>query len=71
MRGFGKGFVYLNGHNLGKYWEIGPTQTIYVPAGWLKKGTNEVVVFDGLKSSHTELKILDKPVLDEVHKDLQ
>jgi beta-galactosidase len=68
MRGFGKGFVYLNGHNLGKYWEIGPTQTIYVPAGWLKKGKNEVVVFDELKAGHTELKTLDKPILDEVHK---
>jgi beta-galactosidase len=64
MRGFGKGFVYLNGHNLGKYWEIGPTQTIYVPAGWLKKGKNEVVVFDELKAGHTELKTLDKPILD-------
>jgi len=68
MHGFGKGFVYLNGHNLGKYWEIGPTQTIYVPAGWLKKGKNEVVVFDELKVGHTELKTLDKPVLDELHK---
>jgi len=68
MHGFGKGFVYLNGRNLGKYWEIGPTQTIYVPTGWLKKGKNEVVVFDELKSGHTELKTLDKPVLDELHK---
>jgi len=64
MHGFGKGFVYVNGHNLGKYWEIGPTQTIYVPAGWLKKGKNEVVVFDELRSGHTELKTLDRPVLD-------
>jgi beta-galactosidase len=66
MRGFGKGFVYLNGHNLGKYWEIGPTQTIYVPAGWLKKGKNEIAVFDQLKDGHTELKTVDRPVLDEV-----
>jgi len=52
MRGWGKGFVFLNGHNLGKYWEIGPQQTLYVPAGWLKKGVNEVVVFDALNDGH-------------------
>ncbi|MEO7213990.1 glycoside hydrolase family 35 protein [Mucilaginibacter sp.] len=69
MHGFGKGFVFINGHNLGKYWQIGPQQTLYVPAVWLKKGTNEVVVFDQLKSGHTELSTFDHPVLNEVQKD--
>ncbi|RFZ85985.1 beta-galactosidase [Mucilaginibacter terrenus] len=68
MHGFGKGFVFVNGHNLGKYWEIGPQQTLYVPAVWLKKGINEVVVFDELKSGHTELSTFDHPVLDEMIK---
>lgn len=68
MHGFGKGFVFINGHNLGKYWNIGPQQTIYVPAAWLKKGTNEVVVFDELKGGHTELSTLNHPVLNEVVK---
>lgn len=68
MHGFGKGFVFLNGHNLGKYWEIGPQQTIYVPAAWLKKGTNEVVVFDQLLGNHSELSSLDHPVLSELKK---
>ena len=66
MRGFGKGVVFLNGRNLGKYWQIGPQQTIYVPAGWLKKGVNEVVVFDALKGGHSELRTLDKPILDSL-----
>jgi len=65
MRSFGKGFVFLNGHNLGKYWEIGPTQTIYVPACWLKKGRNELIVFDQLKSGHTEIAALDAPILND------
>jgi beta-galactosidase len=64
MRQFGKGFVFLNGHNLGKYWNIGPQQTIYVPAVWLNKGKNEVVVFDELKTRHTELNALNEPILD-------
>ncbi len=65
MSGFGKGFVFLNGHNLGKYWQVGPQQTLYVPAGWLKKGMNEVVVFDELKGGHQTLQALDHPMLDQ------
>lgn len=63
MRGFGKGFVFLNGHNLGKYWEIGPTQTIYIPACWLRKGKNEIVVFDQLKADHKTISTLNAPIL--------
>ena len=66
MRNFGKGFVFLNGHNLGKYWQIGPQQTIYVPAGWLKKGKNEITVFDELKSGHGEISTLDHSILDQL-----
>lgn len=69
MHGYGKGFVFLNGRNLGKYWNIGPQQTLYIPAGWLKKGLNEVVVFDELKSSHTKIAALDHPILNEFVKD--
>ena len=68
MRGFGKGFVFLNGYNLGKYWYIGPQQTIYIPAGWLKKGNNEVIVFDELMGNHQKIKTLSQPVLNEVNK---
>jgi beta-galactosidase len=42
----GKGAVWVNGHALGRFWNIGPQQTLYLPAPWLKKGRNEVIVFD-------------------------
>jgi beta-galactosidase len=66
MRTFGKGFVFLNGRNLGKYWEIGPQQTLYVPAAWLKKGRNEVVVFDELKDGHIALDALQNSILNQL-----
>ena len=44
--GWGKGYVWVNGHNLGRYWKVGPQQTVFVPAGWLKAGRNEVIVLD-------------------------
>ncbi len=69
LRGFGKGFVFLNGRNLGKYWQIGPQQTLYVPAAWLHKGQNEIEVFDQLKAGHISISTLDHPVLNEVVKE--
>jgi beta-galactosidase len=41
-----KGVVWVNGHNLGRYWSIGPQKQLYCPAPWLKKGKNEIVIFD-------------------------
>ena len=43
---FGKGQAYVNGHAIGRFWSIGPQQTLYVPGCWLHKGRNELVVLD-------------------------
>lgn len=68
MRNWGKGSVWINGHNLGRYWSIGPQQTLYVPVEWLKKGKNEVAVLELLKPEQNEISGLSKPILDEVRK---
>ncbi len=41
-----KGIVWVNGHNLGRYWKIGPQYRLFCPAPWLKNGKNEIIVFD-------------------------
>ena len=46
MRGWGKGYVWVNGRILGRYWRIGPQQTLFLPGPWLRRGENEVVVLD-------------------------
>lgn len=46
LPGWGKGVVFVNGKNLGRYWSIGPQQTLYVPGPWLHKGNNQVIVFE-------------------------
>jgi beta-galactosidase len=45
-RNLGKGALWINGHPIGRFWNIGPQQTLYIPGPWLNKGTNEIVVFD-------------------------
>jgi beta-galactosidase len=64
MSQWGKGVVWVNGHNLGRYWQIGPQQTLYVPVEWLKKGSNEVVVFEMLKTGEDKLQSLAAPILN-------
>jgi beta-galactosidase len=61
---FAKGEVWLNGHALGRVWNIGPQKTLYVPAPWLKSGENEVVVFDLDGAPNRSLQGLDHPVLN-------
>jgi beta-galactosidase len=46
MSQFKKGVAWVNGHNLGRYWYVGPQQHLYCPASWLKKGRNELIVLD-------------------------
>jgi beta-galactosidase len=43
---FTKGFVWVNGHALGRIWNVGPQMTLYLPGPWLHKGQNDVIVFD-------------------------
>lgn len=67
LRQWGKGCVWVNGHHLGKYWSIGPQQTIYLPAEWLRKGENSIVVLELLKSGQKELQGLETPLLDQLN----
>ena len=70
VRGWHKGSVWINGHALGRFWGIGPTQTMFVPGCWLKEGVNELVVFDfGGNVPLEGLTFVDTPILDEMHPD--
>ncbi len=58
-----KGVVWVNGFNLGRYWNVGPTETLYIPAPVWKKGRNEIVVFELEKLNATELRFSPVPNL--------
>ncbi len=63
---WGKGVVWINGHHLGRYWSIGPQQTIYVPAEWVKAGKNEIQILELLKPGQNVLSSTETPVLDKL-----
>jgi beta-galactosidase len=66
MTNWGKGMVWINGHNLGRYWRTGPQQTLYVPREWLHTGKNELFVFELLKPENQKLSAVNKPILDRL-----
>ena len=59
---FKKGIVVINGFNIGRYWEIGPQKTLYVPKSILKEGKNEILIFesDGMNGT-AEVEFVDVP----------
>lgn len=61
LAGWGKGCVFLNGFNLGRYWEIGPQKRLYIPAPLLNKGLNEIIVFETEGKSSGMIELKDEP----------
>jgi beta-galactosidase len=69
MRTWGKGLVWVNGHCIGRFWEVGPQQTLYLPGCWLKKGKNEIVVLDITGPTQAKVEGLTKPIIDQLQRD--
>jgi hypothetical protein len=65
MKGWTKGIVFINGANIGRYWNIGPQGTLYVPAPLLKKGVNKLLIFElHYPKSTYSVNFRDTPILN-------
>ncbi|MEO6276218.1 beta-galactosidase [Roseateles sp.] len=69
MSAWGQGIVWINGRCLGRYWSIGPTQTMYLPGPWIKAGRNEVVVLDLTGPRAARIEGRTTPILDQLQPD--
>lgn len=69
MKDWTKGFVYVNGHNVGRYWNKGPQQTLFVPGPYLRQGFNEIIIFEQHKSNNS-VKFQETYVLDALQDDV-
>jgi beta-galactosidase len=65
VRALSKGTLWVNGHHLGRFWNIGPQRSLYVPGVWLKRGLNEVIAFDLSARAGPTLRGLTQPFFDE------
>jgi beta-galactosidase len=61
FEGWGKGCAFLNGFNLGRYWEIGPQKRLYIPAPLIKKGKNEIIMFETEGKVNDTITLKDEP----------
>ena len=55
--------IWINGFNLGRYWEIGPQKALYVPGPLLKQGENEIIILELHKLSGDSIEFTDVPEL--------
>ena len=62
----GKGVVWVNGHCLARYWNIGPTQSAYAPGPWLRAGENEIVILDYLGAHPPVVRGMKTPILAQL-----
>lgn len=61
--GFGKGCAFINGFNLGRFWEIGPQKRLYIPAPLLKEGKNTLILFETEGKASEKITLCDMPDL--------
>ena len=60
LDGFGKGCAFVNGFNLGRFWDIGPQKRLYLPAPLLKKGVNTIIIFETEGKAADEIYLADE-----------
>lgn len=58
--GWGKGFVLVNGFNIGRFWEIGPQKSLYIPGPLLHNGKNEIIIFESEGKSSDSITLCDE-----------
>lgn len=63
LEGWGKGVAWINGFNLGRFWERGPQRTLYLPGPFLRDGDNEIVVFESEGKSTDRVELVGAPEL--------
>ena len=63
LPGFKKGMIFINGRALSRYWEVGPQRSAYLPAPFLKKGKNELIVLELEGFDEASVTLDDEPDL--------
>lgn len=63
FKDFGKGCAFVNGRNIGRFWEVGPQKRLYIPAPFLKEGKNEIILFETDGKAVDSIELCDTPDL--------
>lgn len=63
---FGKGVAFVNGHPLGRFWNVGPILSLYIPHSYLHTGANRIIVFETEGNYKEHIHLTDKPTQKDI-----
>ena len=63
---FGKGIAFVNGHHLGRFWNVGPTLSLYIPHSYLKEGANRIIIFETEGEYKEHIHLTSKPTFKHI-----
>jgi len=66
LSNFGKGIVLVNGFNIGRFWDIGPTLSLYIPKHLLNEGSNSIIIFETEGTYSDEINLVNKPIIKDI-----
>ena len=66
---FGKGIVFVNGVNIGRFWDVGPTLSLYIPHGLLRIGNNRIIIFETEGKYSKFIDLVHKPTFKPIKGD--
>lgn len=67
MTGWGKGFVEVNGFNIGQFWKVGPQTRLYILATLMKKD-NRIIIFETEGQFQEQITLCKQPGLGRLEK---
>ena len=63
---FGKGVAFINGVNIGRFWNVGPTLSLYIPHGLLKEGANRIIIFETEGEFKDSIHLVNQPTFKNI-----
>ena len=66
LSGFGKGLAFVNGVNIGRFWNVGPTLSLYIPHSLLKEGNNRIIIFETEGEYKESINLVNQPTFKTI-----
>lgn len=66
LSGFGKGLAFVNGVNIGRFWNVGPTLSLYIPHSLLKEGYNRIIIFETEGEYEESINLVNQPTFKTI-----
>ena len=66
LSGFGKGVAFVNGVNIGRFWNVGPTLSLYIPHSLLKEGHNRIIIFETEGEYEESINLVNQPTFKTI-----